>query len=107
MTPVPGGGQNYSGGSSWAPGFPYRLQQEGLAGARLGALAALRSAGVPARQAAVQSRGMASRAMASLPSWARNNPKAAVYVAALQAAKAAGRSDAQARSIARQVLDSI
>lgn len=32
ITPVPGGGQNYTGGSDWFPEAPYRLQQEGLAG---------------------------------------------------------------------------
>jgi hypothetical protein len=32
VNPVPGGGQNYTGGSDWFPGAPYRLQQEGLAG---------------------------------------------------------------------------
>lgn len=31
-TPVPGGGQNYTGGSDWFERAPYRLQQEGLAG---------------------------------------------------------------------------
>lgn len=30
-TPVPGGGQNRTGGSDWASSFPYKLQQEGLA----------------------------------------------------------------------------
>lgn len=35
-TPVPGGGQNYTGGSDWFDRAPYMLQQEGLAG--LGAL---------------------------------------------------------------------
>lgn len=33
-TPVPGGGQNYTGGSDWFERAPYRLQQEGLAGLR-------------------------------------------------------------------------
>lgn len=32
VTPVPGGGQNYTGGSDWFSRAPYRLQQEGLAG---------------------------------------------------------------------------
>lgn len=35
-TPVPGGGQNYTGGADWFDRAPYMLQQEGLAG--LGAL---------------------------------------------------------------------
>jgi len=35
-TPVPGNGQNFTGGSNWFDAAPYRLQQEGLAG--LGAL---------------------------------------------------------------------
>lgn len=31
ITPVPGNGQNYTGGSDWFPGAPTSLQQEGLA----------------------------------------------------------------------------
>lgn len=31
VTPVPGNGQNYTGGSDWFEGAPTRLQQEGLA----------------------------------------------------------------------------
>ena len=46
-SPVPGDGQNYSGGSNWFPGAPYRLQQEGLAGFRSSSLVAERVSPVP------------------------------------------------------------
>jgi hypothetical protein len=106
VTPVPGGGQNYSGGSSWAPGVPYRLQQDGLAGAALrGSLAALRESRVP--DAARRAQGMANRAMASLPAWARGSTGAAAYFAAFYTATMLGQTPDQARATARMVLDSI
>ena len=46
VSPVPGDGQNYTGGSDWFPGAPYRLQQEGLAG-YLAAFGALPTSPVP------------------------------------------------------------